>query len=163
MFCSVNPTPALIVANGNPGFGYLDAHARATGCASESIMTLEDAIKKMTFLPASVFGIHDRGLLRRGMAADMFVFDPDDHRSSQTGSGQRPPRRRAALHPGRQRNPLHHRQRLGADEKRRAHRRVSGESAAECLAKEFELKKNRGIAKIFADTLHICRPQLRDC
>jgi N-acyl-D-aspartate/D-glutamate deacylase len=41
------------------------------------IMTLEDAIKKMTFLPASIFGIHDRGLLRRGMAADLFVFDPE--------------------------------------------------------------------------------------
>ena len=40
-------------------------------------MTLEDAIKKLTFLPASIFGIHDRGLLRRGLAADMFVFDPD--------------------------------------------------------------------------------------
>ena len=43
----------------------------------QKLMTLEDAIKKMTFLPASVFGIHDRGLLRRGMAADMFVFDPN--------------------------------------------------------------------------------------
>jgi N-acyl-D-amino-acid deacylase len=41
------------------------------------IMSLEDAIKKLTFLPASTFGIHDRGLLRRGMAGDVFVFDPD--------------------------------------------------------------------------------------
>jgi len=40
------------------------------------IMSLEDAIKKLTFLPASIFGIHERGLLRRGMAADLFVFDP---------------------------------------------------------------------------------------
>ena len=39
-------------------------------------MSLEDTIKKLTFLPASIFGIHDRGLLRRGMAADLFVFDP---------------------------------------------------------------------------------------
>jgi N-acyl-D-aspartate/D-glutamate deacylase len=39
-------------------------------------MSLEDAIKKLTFLPASVFGIRDRGLLRQGMAADIFAFDP---------------------------------------------------------------------------------------
>jgi N-acyl-D-aspartate/D-glutamate deacylase len=40
------------------------------------LMSLEDAIKKLTFLPASIFGFHDRGLLRRGLAADLFIFDP---------------------------------------------------------------------------------------
>ena len=63
------------VANGNPGFGYatflLSYWVRQRG-----IMTLEEAIKKLTFMPASVFGIHDRGLLRPGMTADVFVFDP---------------------------------------------------------------------------------------
>ena len=30
----------------------------------------------MTSLPAHTFGLHDRGLLRPGMAADMVLFDP---------------------------------------------------------------------------------------
>jgi N-acyl-D-aspartate/D-glutamate deacylase len=63
------------VANANPGFGFATL-LLAYWVRERKLMTLEDAIKKLTFLPASLFGIHDRGLLRRGMAADMFVFDP---------------------------------------------------------------------------------------
>ncbi len=64
------------VANGNPGFGFATL-LLAYWVRERKLMTLEDAIKKLTFLPASIFGMHDRGLLRRGMAADLFVFDPD--------------------------------------------------------------------------------------
>ncbi len=39
------------------------------------IITLEDAIRKMTSLPAQTFGFTDRGLLREGMAADIVIFD----------------------------------------------------------------------------------------
>ena len=63
------------VSSGNPGFGFgtilLGYWVRERG-----IMPLEDAIRKLTFMPASIFGIRDRGLLRPGMAADIFVFDP---------------------------------------------------------------------------------------
>jgi len=43
----------------------------------QQIMSLEQAVKRLTFENASVFGIVDRGLLRPGMAADITVFDPD--------------------------------------------------------------------------------------
>ena len=42
----------------------------------KQIMPLEDAIRKLTFVPASLFGFADRGLVRQGMAADLMIFDP---------------------------------------------------------------------------------------
>ncbi|MEQ1642637.1 MAG: D-aminoacylase [Pyrinomonadaceae bacterium] len=39
------------------------------------IITLEDAIRKMTSLPAQTFGFMDRGLIREGFAADLVIFD----------------------------------------------------------------------------------------
>ena len=41
----------------------------------EGVVTLEDAIRSMTSLPALVFGMPDRGALRAGAAADVVVFD----------------------------------------------------------------------------------------
>lgn len=40
------------------------------------IIGLEHAIRSMTSLPAMVFGMADRGLIREGAAADIVVFDP---------------------------------------------------------------------------------------
>jgi N-acyl-D-aspartate/D-glutamate deacylase len=42
----------------------------------EKLLTMEEAIRKMTSLAAARVGLHDRGLLRPGMAADVTVFDP---------------------------------------------------------------------------------------
>jgi N-acyl-D-amino-acid deacylase len=42
----------------------------------EGIIPLEEAIRKLTFFPATNLGVKDRGLLRAGNMADVVVFDP---------------------------------------------------------------------------------------
>jgi N-acyl-D-aspartate/D-glutamate deacylase len=43
----------------------------------KGIMSLELAVRRLTFDSATAFGIYDRGLLQPGMAADLVVFDPE--------------------------------------------------------------------------------------
>jgi N-acyl-D-aspartate/D-glutamate deacylase len=43
----------------------------------EGLLTLADAVRKMTSLPAQFLGMDDRGLLLEGFAADIVIFDPD--------------------------------------------------------------------------------------
>ncbi len=50
----------------------LREYVRETG-----LMTLEEAVRKMTSLPARKFGILDRGTIAVGMKADMVLFEPD--------------------------------------------------------------------------------------
>lgn len=56
------------------GYG---TNARVLGkyVREQGVISLEEAVRRMTSLPAQKFGLHDRGLLREGFAADIVVFD----------------------------------------------------------------------------------------
>lgn len=56
------------------GYG---TNARVLGkyVREEKVISLEEAIRKMTSLPAQKFQLRDRGLLKEGMAADVVIFD----------------------------------------------------------------------------------------
>ena len=43
----------------------------------ENVLSWQEAIRKMTSLPAKRFGFKDRGILKKGMFADIAVFDPN--------------------------------------------------------------------------------------
>jgi N-acyl-D-amino-acid deacylase len=50
----------------------------------EGLLTLEDAVHRMTGAPAARLGLRERGLLRDGHAADVVVFDPARVRANAT-------------------------------------------------------------------------------
>ena len=68
-----------------PHFGVGSPHPRSYGTFARVLgryvrerhtLTLEDAVHRMTGLPAARFKLFDRGLLRPGMKADVVIFDP---------------------------------------------------------------------------------------
>lgn len=81
--CEILKHPAVMIGQSDAGahmgydarFGYSTAFL---GCwvRDHGIMSLEEAVNKLTFRVASVFGLSDRGLLRPGFAADIVMFDP---------------------------------------------------------------------------------------
>jgi N-acyl-D-amino-acid deacylase len=58
------------------GYGN-NARVLARYVREKKVVGLEDAIRKMTSLPAATFKLWDRGLIRPGMAADLVIFDFD--------------------------------------------------------------------------------------
>lgn len=75
--------PAIMVSSdGSPTMN----HPRGYGSFSriieeyvlqKGLLELEEAIRKMSSLPAATFGITDRGIIGAGMKADILVFDPE--------------------------------------------------------------------------------------
>jgi N-acyl-D-aspartate/D-glutamate deacylase len=68
-------TPPGLLPNENT-FGGHPRYLRT--CVRETkLLTLEEAIRKITSLPASKFKLRDRGVLTEGAYADLTVFNPD--------------------------------------------------------------------------------------
>jgi N-acyl-D-amino-acid deacylase len=75
----------MIGSDGVPSFGNDKPHPRMTGtfprilgryARDKGVITLADAIRKMTSLPAQTFQLHNKGLIRPGMDADLVIFNP---------------------------------------------------------------------------------------
>jgi len=78
---------AMIETDGdNVGFGEGFPHPRSYGAFARvlaryvrelGVITLEDAVMKMTSMPARWLGQRDLGVIAEGMRADVAIFDPD--------------------------------------------------------------------------------------
>jgi dihydroorotase/N-acyl-D-amino-acid deacylase len=79
--------PATMIASDGeiPIFGRASPHPRSYGTfvrvlgryvRERGVLTLEDAVRKMTSFPAQRLGLTDRGVVRPGLVADLVLFDP---------------------------------------------------------------------------------------
>jgi N-acyl-D-aspartate/D-glutamate deacylase len=75
---------------GLPHPRYFGTNARVLGhyVREARVLTLEDAVRKMTSLPAQILRLPDRGQVREGFVADLVIFDPATVRA--TNSFERP-------------------------------------------------------------------------
>jgi N-acyl-D-amino-acid deacylase len=76
----------MIGTDGVPGFGTSKVHPRMVGTfprilgryvRKQGVISLEEAIRKMTSLPAQTFGLYKKGILRERLNADIVIFDPE--------------------------------------------------------------------------------------
>ncbi|RJS88505.1 D-aminoacylase [Candidatus Bathyarchaeota archaeon] len=77
--------PRGVLGRGKPHPRYYGTFPRVLGhYVREGVLTLQEAMRKMTSLPAQRLGLRDRGLLREGFKADITIFDPDSVRDEAT-------------------------------------------------------------------------------
>ena len=69
----------IAFGNGQPHPRSYGTNARVLSdyVRERKVLTLEDAIRRMTSLPARTFSFHDRGIVRPGFVADLVLFDPE--------------------------------------------------------------------------------------
>lgn len=87
--------PATMIGSDGsvPAFGEANPHPRSYGTFArvlgryvreQKVLTLEDAIRKMSAFPAARLGFTDRGILRPGLKADIAIFDAATVRDTAT-------------------------------------------------------------------------------
>jgi len=84
--------PAILIGLGDGGAhvdmlcdsGY-PTYLLGTWVRERGVLTLEEAVRRLTSDPADLFGIRDRGRLQPGLAADIAIFDPATVGSSNRG------------------------------------------------------------------------------
>jgi len=69
----------MAFGRGQPHPRSYGTNARVLGdfVRDRQVLTLEDAVRRMTSLPARTFSFQDRGIIRPGFVADLVLFDPD--------------------------------------------------------------------------------------
>ncbi len=78
----------MVCTDGSPGM----RHPRGYGTfakiieqfVGKDVLTLAEAVRKMTSLPAETLGIEDRGLIETGKKADLTIFDPQEVKETAT-------------------------------------------------------------------------------
>ena len=69
----------------------LQTHLLSYWVRDKQALTLEEAVRMLSFVPASHWGMAGRGLLREGWTADVIVFDPRPYCAADARTGLRPP------------------------------------------------------------------------
>ncbi|MGD8388398.1 MAG: D-aminoacylase [Desulfobacteraceae bacterium] len=83
----------MVGTDGIPAFGESKTHPRMTGTfprvlgtyvRERGVLSLEEAVRKMTSLPCRTFGLHGKGVIEEGYDADLVIFDPERIRDGST-------------------------------------------------------------------------------